>query len=159
MYGAKYCGGGGESRLDLTTSATTTTGVSSSLLSQDLLLSWGVDGRLVLWDSFSQGQVRAPLAILKSYNDGGDENDHHGDSTTSTTTTNTKNPYPIYTVDVSDTSVAVGGGGNDGGFLGIPVHLYDLWRASAATVSSITSAKKNDHDKAKQDDDNGDDKA
>mmetsp|Transcript_28501 Transcript_28501/g.34781 ORF Transcript_28501/g.34781 Transcript_28501/m.34781 type:complete len:123 (-) Transcript_28501:172-540(-) len=95
---------------------------------QDLLLSWGIDGRVCLWESWSLGQIHEPLAILVSRSD-----------------------YPIYAVDVIEeelsrsknlakteeagqddvaaraltTRIAVGGG-RDGGFIGIPVYLYDV---------------------------------
>lgn len=83
------------------------------------LLSWGVDGRLCLWDAKASGDVlHGPLAILRE-----DES------------------YPLYAVQVSapiitddDDSnsrtkrsfIAVAGGGNEGGFLGIPVYVYDI---------------------------------
>jgi WD40 repeat protein len=69
----------------------------------NLLVSWGVDGSLCLWGSHAQGNVHAPMAILKQ--DPG---------------------YPIYALDVSERNVAIGGGGNDGGFIGIPMYLADL---------------------------------
>jgi len=95
---------------------------------QDLLLSWGIDGRVCLWESWSLGQIHEPLAILVS-----------------------RSEYPIYAVDVIEeelsrsknlakteeagqddvaaraltTRIAVGGG-RDGGFIGIPVYLYDV---------------------------------
>ena len=107
LYGAKYCSASSSSS-------------TSSQQEQDVLLSWGVDGRLVLWDSCSEGQVRAPLAILKNYNDDDDDDDI-------TRGNHSGNSYPIYAVDVNAKNVAVGGGGTDGGILGIPVYLYDLW--------------------------------
>lgn len=67
-----------------------------------MLLTWGVDGRLCLWDSFSQFNIHAPIATLVADSD-----------------------YPIYAVDVQDSYIAVGGGGGEATFLGVPVHLYD----------------------------------
>lgn len=75
-----------------------------------------MDGRLCLWDSRSQGNIRAPISTLISRED-----------------------FPIYAVDIGTPSnqqdgcgegsmvsrVAVGGG-RDGGFLGVPVYLYDV---------------------------------
>ena len=70
--------------------------------SEKLLASWGVDGRLCLWDSYALGNIYSPIAMLK--------NDPE---------------YPIYAVDVSGRHVAVGGG-SDGGFIGTPVYLFDI---------------------------------
>jgi WD40 repeat protein len=70
---------------------------------ENLLVSWGVDGKLCLWDSRAQGNVYAPMAILKQ--DSG---------------------YQIYAVDVSERNVAIGGGGTEGSFIGIPLYLADL---------------------------------
>lgn len=108
LFGARYCGGENE----------------------ELIVSWGVDGRLCLWDSRSAGQIHAPISTLVNRAD-----------------------YPIYAVDVFEqsrlrqmaickdpqekeesvrrTCIAVGGG-RDGGFLGIPVYLYDISAASDA---------------------------
>ena len=116
--------------------------------SQDLLLTWGSDGRLCLWDSRSSGQVGAPLAVLV-YDTG----------------------TPLYAVDATEVAAAVEeevekagavveggkgegeaeekdggerrrqqrrrrrrvaatiatGGGGGGGFLGVPVNLYDVY--------------------------------
>ena len=83
-------------------------------LKQDLIVSWGVDGRLCLWDSFSHGQIHAPISTLISRQD-----------------------YPIYAVDIASTKddkilsrVAVGGG-LEAGFLGVPLYLYDVERMPA----------------------------
>jgi len=97
VFGGAFCGG---------------------LHSQELLLSWGVDGKVCLWDAWSEGHVHSPLAILVD-----------------------KGPdFPVYTVDVhepnsgsrpeldteeSKSTLSVGGG-REGGFLGIPVFLYDV---------------------------------
>jgi hypothetical protein len=69
---------------------------------EDLLISWGVDGRLCLWDSYLLGNVNAPIAVLK----------HDSE-------------YPIYAVELSKNCVAVGGG-SEGGFIGVPLHLYSF---------------------------------
>ena len=71
---------------------------------ENLLLSWGVDGRICMWYSQAQGNIYDPVAVLR--NDSG---------------------YPIYAVDTSpaEQSVVVGGG-SDGGFIGVPVHFYEV---------------------------------
>jgi WD40 repeat protein len=98
LYGAAYCGGGE---------------------SQDLVLSWGVDGRLCLWDSHSESNIHAPISTLVA-----------------------KSDYPLYAVDVdmhhSDDGdgnsqriarVGCGGGGfGDAGILGVPTYLFDVRR-------------------------------
>jgi len=77
----------------------------------DFLVSWGVDGRIVLWDGRARNEVYAPLSVLLY-----------------------KADYPIYTVCWRRPSrkdgqvIAVGGGGTDGGFVGIPLYLYDCYR-------------------------------
>jgi WD40 repeat protein len=76
---------------------------------EDLLLTWGVDGRLVLWDSYSSGQIHSPIRTLVDNED-----------------------YPIYAVDhfscPNDTkrSFIVSCGGREAGFIGVPFTLYDL---------------------------------
>jgi hypothetical protein len=85
-------------------------------------VTWGVDGRLCVWNSWCSGQIHSPIAILVDCSD-----------------------YPIYAVDTSaldqtqesETSelftgvrLAVGGG-REGGFLGIPAHLYDVTAPSS----------------------------
>jgi len=79
---------------------------------QDLLLSWGVDGKICMWDSFSQGQIGAPICVLVSNQE-----------------------YPIYAVDIFEakdnadyknkSSICVGGG-NEGGFIGVPASLHNF---------------------------------
>jgi len=73
-------------------------------------VSWGVDGRLCLWDSHSHGQIHAPISTLISRQD-----------------------YPIYAVDISSKDESIlsrlaVGGGNEVGFLGVPLYLYDVER-------------------------------
>lgn len=88
LFGAKYCG----------------------VDNEDLIVSWGVDGRLCLWDSQSHGQIHAPISTLISRQD-----------------------YPIYAVDIFSgkngvvSQLAVGGG-LTAGFLGVPLYLYDVKR-------------------------------
>jgi len=93
LYGAKYIGMKGEE--------------------EKLVVSWGVDGRLCLWDSSSQGNISQPIRTLLSQDD-----------------------YPVYAVDVATVPTAAAqpdimwrvavGGGRDGNFLGIPVFLHDV---------------------------------
>ena len=65
----------------------------------ELLVSWGVDGKLCVWGSHSQGNVYRPIANLKD-----------------------DSKYPIYALDISSSNVAIGGG-SDGGFIGTPLFL------------------------------------
>lgn len=91
LYGASFCGGEDE----------------------DLVLSWGVDGKLCLWDSRSEGQVDAPISVLTSNKD-----------------------YPLYAADIVERKtnspsenpiehIALGGG-RDAGFMGTLIYLHDL---------------------------------
>ena len=82
--------------------------------SEDLLLSWGIDGKICVWDRSSEGEVHEPITTLVS-----------------------KTDYPIYACDVTEGTedAAIGsriamGGGNDGGFLGVPAFLYDVAKLS-----------------------------
>lgn len=80
---------------------------------ESLLVTWGVDGRLCLWDGFSQGNIEAPITVLVN------------------------NPsYPIYAVDILPSCAAVGGGGGEASFLGVPVMLYDIVEHQPALVAS-----------------------
>jgi hypothetical protein len=69
----------------------------------------GCRRRLCLWDSRSVDEIQAPLAVLV----------HKGGS-------------PIYAVNVyhaqqdNSTRLTVGGGGTHGGFVGLPVYLYNV---------------------------------
>ena len=88
-----------------------------------MLLTWGVDGKVCVWDSYSVEDVHSPLFTMISHTN-----------------------YPIYSLDVSENGspnrtgtseeqadggannklhIALGGGA-DGGFLGVPVYLYDV---------------------------------
>lgn len=79
---------------------------------ENLLMTWGVDGRLCLWDSFSHGNINAPLAVLVA---------------------NTN--YPIYAVDARPSYVVVGGGdSSEISFMGVPVMIYDTATSSATTT-------------------------
>ena len=70
---------------------------------EDLLLSWGIDGRLCVWDSYIRGNIRSPIAILEQSTD-----------------------YPIYAVDVSKDYRQLSLAGGDGeNFIGNPFYLYD----------------------------------
>jgi len=71
---------------------------------ENLLLSWGVDGKICLWYAQATGNIYDPIVILRD--DG---------------------KYPIYDVDVSasEQNVVVGGG-SDGGFIGVPLYFYDI---------------------------------
>jgi WD40 repeat protein len=84
VFGAKYCCGKNE----------------------DLLLTWGIEGKVSVWDSFSVGEVMSPICTLISHAD-----------------------YPIFALDVTQNgtkqSIAVGGG-KEGGFLGVPAYIYDI---------------------------------
>ena len=79
-----------------------------------LLLSWGVDGKVCVWDRSSEGEIHEPITTLLA-----------------------KADYPIYACDITETTedelvsrIAIGGG-NDGGFLGVPAFLYDVKKATA----------------------------
>ena len=79
LYGSQYCG-----------------------KNEELLVSWGVDGSLCLWDATAHGNVQSPISVLKQ-----------------------DTSYPIYAVEMSESSLAIGGG-MDGGFLGVPAYLYSV---------------------------------
>ena len=85
VFGAKYCCGKNE----------------------DLLLTWGIEGKVSVWDSYSVGEVMSPICTLISHTE-----------------------YPIFALDVTQTgakqSIAVGGGKEGGLFLGVPAYLYDI---------------------------------
>jgi len=82
LFGSRYCGGENE----------------------NLLLSWGVDGKICMWYSQSQGNIYDPVAVLRE-----DSN------------------YPIYAAALSGSEEdLVVGGGSDGGFIGVPLHFYNI---------------------------------
>jgi hypothetical protein len=111
LFGARYCG-----------------------QNEKCLVSWGVDGNLCLWDSFSQGNINTPLAVLKYDPE-----------------------YPIYAVEVTKNCVAVGGG-NEGGFVGVPLFLFSYeaeppaqGTAKASSTSENTTEASNEEPEADPD--------
>jgi len=100
LFGSRYCGGEDE----------------------NILLSWGVDGKICLWYSQSQGNIYDPIAILRENKD-----------------------YPIYAAEVSHSELnVVVGGGNEGGVIGVPVHFYvvpPLANTNEKVVGGRTSQK------------------
>jgi len=87
------------------------------LENDNLLISWGSDGRICLWDGQGHGEIHAPMAVLREDGDFAifavsftkkSETDEDESSNSSTI------------------SIAIAGGGTDGGFLGIPVYLQDV---------------------------------
>lgn len=72
---------------------------------ESLLLSWGVDGKICMWYSQAYGNIYDPIAVVRD-----------------------DNKYPIYAVGTppSERNLVVGGGPSDGGFIGIPLHFYDI---------------------------------
>ena len=86
---------------------------------EELLLSWGVDGRLCVWDSRADEEIDEPIAVLVE-----------------------KPDYPIYAVEVRPSGViALGGGGSEGGFVGIPAYVYDVPDPTDAQVEGAPSKK------------------
>lgn len=95
-------GGGHES----TVFGTRYLGTKNPEESDPLLLSWGADGRLSLWDAqVISEEIDAPIATLVNIAD-----------------------YPIFGVDFHESTsrLAVVGGAGDGGFIGIPVIIFDV---------------------------------
>ena len=87
----------------------------------EALLSWGIDGRLCVWETSSQATVDSPVATLVDDSE-----------------------YPLYAVAFSQDKLIAAGGGADGGFVGIPVHMYSLKHGTQAGGSKESSAKKLD---------------
>mmetsp|Transcript_42048 Transcript_42048/g.101346 ORF Transcript_42048/g.101346 Transcript_42048/m.101346 type:complete len:932 (-) Transcript_42048:1068-3863(-) len=107
IFGAKYLGGEHE----------------------HLIVSWGVDGSLCLWDSYLQGNVNTPMSILRR-----------------------DDQYPIYAVDVHrEKDVLAVAGGNDGGFIGTPLYLYNYKQVEEKKeeISSKEKQKPESETKAK----------
>lgn len=91
VFGSRYCGSG-----------------------ENLLITWGVDGRLCLWDSLSYGNIHSPIATLVANGD-----------------------YPIYAVDIQESVVALGGGGaGEISFLGVSALLYDIKKKATITTDA-----------------------
>jgi hypothetical protein len=69
-------------------------------------MTWGVDGKVCVWDSCSIGTVTSPICALISH----------------------LNKYPIYALDITkgETYIAIAGGSDDVGFFGMPVYIYDI---------------------------------
>lgn len=95
-------------------------------------MTYGADGKVCVWDSYSTGDVHSPICTLISRSD-----------------------YPIYALDIASTGeggatsttmanatngtsagstgsggkmyMAVAGGGADGMFIGVPVYIYHVW--------------------------------
>jgi WD40 repeat protein len=103
--------------------------VPKPLQEEAALLSWGVDGRLCLWESASEATVEQPTAVLVNQPD-----------------------FPLYAVACTQDAIVAAGGGSDGGFVGIPVHWYDLKPPSdpkpaesmSATIPEESSAAEED---------------
>jgi WD40 repeat protein len=96
LFGCRYCG-----------------------TNEDLLISWGVDGSLCLWDSWGHGNVQSPISVLRS--DG---------------------EYPIYAVEITNDCIGVGGG-SEGGFMGVPVFLYNVQGAKTNGPPAAMMVKAN----------------
>lgn len=80
----------------------------------ELVLSWGSDGRLCLWDGNCDEELDAPLALLRDYQE----------------------DYPIYCVAASDAptnrAVVMAGGASNTTYVGVPVYLVDLKQKHAS---------------------------
>eukprot|EP00977_Amphora_coffeiformis_P008709 scaffold1982_cov93-Amphora_coffeaeformis.AAC.31 len=89
----------------------------------EALVSWGIDGRLCVWEPTSEGNVEEPVATLVDDAD-----------------------YPLYAVAMCKDKLVAAGGGSDGGLIGIPVHLYTLTgpdtNPKVAAASSSSDLKK-----------------
>jgi len=117
LYGALFCGGE----------------------SEKLVLSWGVDGKLCVWDSQAEGEINAPITILTSdssyplFDVGVIEKCDFTNA--KEVVSNLKNPDNTSKTSIRsvcdereegiELHLAVGGG-RESGFLGVPVHLFDL---------------------------------
>lgn len=80
-------------------------------------MTWGVDGKVCLWDSYSVGEVLSPICTLISHSD-------YPIYALDIISNGTKNPE-VHAGDEQKTHIAIGGGA-DGGFLGVPAYLYDV---------------------------------
>ena len=81
------------------------------------LISWGVDGRIALWDAQAVDELDAPIATL--------QNDPE---------------YPVFNLDYHADSrqIAVVGGAGDGGFIGIPTFIFDLEKSEPKSTTPRT---------------------
>jgi WD40 repeat protein len=94
VFGAAYCG-----------------------TNEDVLVSWGVDGRICAWDSRTEGEADGPLSVLLH-----------------------KPDYPVYAVSLRPDGLAVAGGGSDESFVGIPVYFYDFAPSTEGDDQAIGAA-------------------
>ena len=97
LFGSRFCGKG-----------------------EKLVVSWSVDGSLCLWDSHSQGNVHAPIAVLRS-----------------------DAKYPIYAVELSKDTIAICGGEGEGGFIGMPVYLCTFGVTDSARTETPIAGSSN----------------
>ncbi|KAL7511238.1 hypothetical protein ACHAXN_008421 [Cyclotella atomus] len=77
---------------------------------ENLILTWGVDGEVCVWDSTSKGIVTSPICRLVSNSN-----------------------YPVYALDYTHSKESLGSssclsvaGGSEGGFVGVPLYIYDI---------------------------------
>ena len=113
LFGARYFGENGVSFTNYFLCSTNLVSLvcfyNSSFVAQELVLTWGVDGKVCVWDSSSRGLVKSPVCTLISHPS-----------------------YPVYALDCTkkkftfDHGCIAIGGGSDGGFLGVPLYLYDI---------------------------------
>jgi WD40 repeat protein len=94
VFGAAYCG-----------------------TNEDVVLSWGVDGRICAWDSRTEGEADGPLSVLLH-----------------------KPEYPVYAVSLRPDGLAAAGGGSDESFVGIPVYFYDFAPSTEGDDQGIGAA-------------------
>jgi WD40 repeat protein len=104
LFGARYYGGTNEVR-HLAYHCCFFRHRIQCFFCQELLLTYGVDGKVCVWDSYPTA-VTGPVCTLISHDN-----------------------YPIYAIDIRKEDgkgcLAVSGG-SDGGFLGVPVYLHDI---------------------------------
>uniref|UniRef100_A0A7S4AKL3 Uncharacterized protein n=1 Tax=Pseudo-nitzschia australis TaxID=44445 RepID=A0A7S4AKL3_9STRA len=106
LFGSRFCGGEDE----------------------NLLISWGIDGKLCLWHSKASGNIYDPVAILKD--DGS---------------------YPIFAVEISRSERnLVVGGGSEGGFIGVPLHFYSIPPLTNITAGAKEEQSDDDDGKTKE---------
>jgi WD40 repeat protein len=77
---------------------------SSGSFHEDVLLSWGSDGRVCAWDSRSRGELLdGPVAVVFR-----------------------KPEYPVFAASVLAGGVVLAGGGSEPSFVGTPLYFYDF---------------------------------